>query len=47
MLVFMLSALVPVDLCAAEVEIGSRVARLDGRRCVRDDWVFEAGKSLL
>ena len=36
-LVFMLPALVPVDLCAAEVEIGSYVVRLDGCRCVRDD----------
>ena len=43
-LVFMLSALVPVDLCAAEVEIGSHVVRLDGRRCVRNDWVLEAGE---
>ena len=45
-LVSMLLALVLVDLCAAEVEIGSYVVRLDGCRCVRDDaaWVLEAGE---
>ncbi len=34
------------DLCATEVEIGSRVVRVDGGRCVRDDgeWVLEVGE---
>ena len=40
-----LLALVLVDLCAAEVEIGSCVVRLDGCRCARDDaWALKAGE---
>ena len=37
------------DLCATEVEIGSRVVRVDGGRCVRDDgeWALEVGEVVI